>query len=102
VTNNSVHKKVYEYDTCKRTWRTLNDLPSNIGSHSVAQVGSDIYFGGGTPVTFDRNNSVTKKWNKYSPFTTNGTTLPLTDMPFPIYAHRSVSIDGLVYVMGDG
>lgn len=44
VTNNLVHKKVYQYDTCTRIWRTLNDLPSNIGAHSVAQVGSDIYF----------------------------------------------------------
>jgi len=66
-----VHKKVYQYDTCTRIWRNLNDLPSNIGAHSVAQVGSDIYFGGGTPVSIDRNNGVTKKWNKYSPFTTN-------------------------------
>lgn len=44
MTNNLVHKKVYEYDTCTRVWRSLNDLPSNIGTHSLTQVGSDIYF----------------------------------------------------------
>lgn len=44
-------------------------------------------------MSFDRHNGVTKKWNKYSPLNSNGTSSTLVDMPLPIYAHRSVSID---------
>jgi N-acetylneuraminic acid mutarotase len=43
--NNTTHSRVYEYNTCSRTWRQLTSLSISSGAHSVSQVNGDIYIG---------------------------------------------------------